>query len=132
MKKIILFIFVLFVLYNLFLFLNKAKFEYFLSKLWILDYFKNYNEFVISSKKRLDEFVLWVDVWKITQDAVDKAGVIKENANNTIKEVQSKLDFIRDKSDETLDTITGTVNSLNNTLNEVKNITESLSWTLNN
>lgn len=122
MKKIILFILRVIVLYILMIFSLPNLASSIWEKLWLLWF----NNKVIKIKQNIDDFFTWVDINESLKETKNSALEIKQNIDNNIKETQDKIDTIRENVDKTIKAIDDTKKTINETIKTTKELQESI------
>ncbi len=129
MKKAILIILSIFVLYLVSIFALPSVSSYIGEKVWLTEF----NSWVIKARDEVNEFFSSFDIiWKY-KDTKDSALEIKQNLEIQVQDTKVKIEEIQTKVDETGKAIDETTKAINNTVNTINDLGNSISnivwWT---
>lgn len=122
MKKAILFLLVIFVLYILSIFAIPSVSSYIWEKLW-LTWFNNW---VVKIRDDFNDFITNFDIiWKY-KETKDSALEIKQTVESQVWETKQKIETIQTNVDKTAKAIDETTKAVDNTINSLNELQESI------
>lgn len=122
MKKLILFILIIFVVFLVWIFLFPKTTSDIFSNFWL----QNFNQKILDSKEKVSSFFGEFDLIKKFQETKDKTLEIKQNVEWQIENTKEKIETIQTNVDNTTKAINESVDSINKTVDSLNDLQKSV------